>query len=111
MRKSKSRPFRPLARRGVAAFYPGQITAASDYMSEVEAGLTRVGDRRALIFWGLRDPGFPRADLERFQRAFPDHKTIELADGDHFFFEDALDLMVQEIRAFLASDGTSRAQR
>jgi pimeloyl-ACP methyl ester carboxylesterase len=105
------RPFRPLDRRGVAAFYPGQITAAADYMSEVEAGLGRVGDRRALIFWGLRDPGFPRADLERFQRAFPDHKTIELADADHFFFEDALDRMVQEIRAFVASDGTSRAQR
>jgi len=32
------RPFLPLNQRGVAAFYPGQITVASDYMREVEAG-------------------------------------------------------------------------
>lgn len=95
------RPFRPLARRGVAAFYPGQITAASAYMSEVEAGLTRLGDRPALIFWGLQDPGFPRADLQRFERGFPNHRTIELADADHFFFEDAADRVIPEIQAFL----------
>jgi haloalkane dehalogenase len=98
------RPFRPLDRRGVAAFYPGQITAASEYMSEVETGLSRVGDRRALIFWGMQDPGFPRADLERFEKSFPNHKTIELADADHFFFEDASQLMVREIRAFASME-------
>jgi haloalkane dehalogenase len=96
------RPFRPLDRRGVAAFYPGQITAASDYLEEVEAGLGRIRDRRALIFWGLRDPGFPRVDLARFEKAFPDHRTIELSDADHFFFEDAADRMIREIRAFMA---------
>jgi haloalkane dehalogenase len=98
------RPFRPLDRRGVAAFYPGQITAASEYLTEVEAGLSRVRDRRALIFWGMRDPGFPRVDLERFERAFPNHKTIELTDADHFFFEDAAPQMVKEIAAFASLD-------
>ena len=98
------RPFRPLERRGVAAFYPGQITAASEYMAEVEAGLRRVGDRRALIFWGMRDRGFPRADLERFEKAFPDHKTIELADAGHFFFEDSAEQMVKEIGAFASGE-------
>jgi pimeloyl-ACP methyl ester carboxylesterase len=96
------RPFRPLDRRGVAAFYPGQITAASEYFTEVEAGLGRIRDRRALIIWGMLDPGFPRADLERFERAFPNHKTIELKGADHFFFEDAARLTVQEISAFVA---------
>jgi hypothetical protein len=63
------RPFRPLDRRGIAIFYPGQILAASDYLAEVQARLGRVGERRVLIFWGLRDPGFPRPDLERFEKA------------------------------------------
>jgi pimeloyl-ACP methyl ester carboxylesterase len=98
------RPFLPLDRRGIAAFYPGQITAASAYMAEVEAGLARVRDRRALIFWGMRDVGFPRADLERFESAFPSHKTVEL-DADHFFFEDARDQMVTDIEAFASSSG------
>jgi pimeloyl-ACP methyl ester carboxylesterase len=98
------RPFRPLHRRGVAAFYPGQITAASDYMAEVEAGLSRVGDRKALLVWGMRDPGFPRVDLRRFEKAFPNHKTIELPDADHFFFEDAGQQMVKEIGTFASGE-------
>jgi haloalkane dehalogenase len=99
-----SRPFRPLNRRGVAVFYPGQITAASDYMAEVEAGLSRIGDRKALIFWGMRDPGFPPVDMKRFEKVFPNHKTIEFTKADHFFFEDENDTMLSEIRAFMARD-------
>lgn len=98
------RPFRPLDRRGVAAFYPGQITEASEYMAEVEAGLGRIGDRRALIFWGMLDQGFPRADLERFEKAFPSHRTIELAGADHFFFEDAAPQMIKEIASFASAE-------
>jgi haloalkane dehalogenase len=98
------RPFRPLERRGIAAFYPGQITAASEYFAEVEAGLSRLADKKALIFWALQDLGFPRADLERFEQTFPNHKTIELPDANHFFFEDAAEQMLPEIRAFLSSD-------
>lgn len=94
------RPFQPLDRRGVATFYPGHITNATDYFAEVEAGLGRVRDRRALIVWGTRDPGFPRDELERFEQLFPDHKTIELADADHFFFEDYAPRLIEEIRAF-----------
>ena len=97
-----TRPFRPLNRRGVAAFYPGQITADSDYMNEVEAGLSRIGNRKTLVFWGMRDIGFPRADLERFEKVFPNHKTIELPDADHFFFEDAAPKIVSEINLFVS---------
>ncbi|XYI03520.1 alpha/beta fold hydrolase [Sorangium sp. So ce1128] len=96
------RPFRPLDRRGIAAFYPGQITAATEYFAEVEASLPRLADKEALIFWALKDVGFPRSDLARFEAAFPDHRTIELPDADHFFFEDAAAQMIQEIRAFVA---------
>jgi haloalkane dehalogenase len=40
----------------------------------------------------VRDPGFPRKDLERFELAFPHHKTIELPDAHLFYFEDAADV-------------------
>jgi pimeloyl-ACP methyl ester carboxylesterase len=103
------RPFRPLDRRGIAAFYPGQITAATEYFAEVEAGLPRVADKKALIFWALKDQGFPRSDLARFEETFPNHKTIELPNANHFFFEDAPDQMFPEIRAFVASDPTGPA--
>jgi pimeloyl-ACP methyl ester carboxylesterase len=98
------RPFRPLDHRGIAAFYPGQITAATGYFEEVEAGLPRIADKKALIFWALKDAGFPRGDLARFEQTFPNHKTIELPDANHFFFEDAANEMIPEIRAFVSSD-------
>lgn len=102
------RPFRPFDHRGVAVFYPGQITAASEYFTEVEAGLGRIRDRRTLILWGMRDPGFPKADLERHEKAFPNHTTVELPEAGHFFFEDAPERVVAHIRTFL-SGGTNPA--
>jgi haloalkane dehalogenase len=67
---------------------------------ELEAGLGRVADKPALIFWAGKDIGFPRSDLVRWERAFPDHKTIELPDANHFFFEDTAQQMIQEVRSF-----------
>ncbi len=98
------RPFLPLNRRGIAAFYPGQITAATDYFREVEAGLAHLADKKALIFWALQDPGVTRADLTRFEQAFPKHKTMEFPNARHFFFEDEAAAMIGEIRQFITSD-------
>jgi pimeloyl-ACP methyl ester carboxylesterase len=94
------RPFRPLDRRGIAAFYPGQITAATAYFAELEAGLPRLADKRALIFWAREDRGFPGSDRARFEKVFPQHQTIDLPAAGHFFFEDAADQMIPAIRAF-----------
>jgi pimeloyl-ACP methyl ester carboxylesterase len=105
------RPFRRFEGRGVAAFYPGQITAASDYLAAVESGLGLMADRPALIFWGMQDPGFPRADLERFQKALPQHHTVELADARHFFYEGAAPRMIEEIGRFMAGEAPRPSPR
>jgi pimeloyl-ACP methyl ester carboxylesterase len=98
------RPFLPLDRRGVVTLYPQQITAANEYFVEVEERLARLADRRMLIFWGLRDVGFTRSDLERWQRLFPNHEVHELPNASHFFFEDAPDQVVAQIRAFASGE-------
>jgi haloalkane dehalogenase len=103
------RPFQPVERRGIAAFYPVQIRAGTDYFIEVGASLPRLACKRALIFWALLDAGVTRVDLGRFEATFPNHKTIELPNASHFFFEDAVDLMIPEIRAFASSDPSSQA--
>ncbi|EQA43239.1 alpha/beta hydrolase family protein [Leptospira broomii serovar Hurstbridge str. 5399] len=97
-------PYRPLNRRGIAAFYPGQIVAATDYFTKIETELPRLADKKALIFWALQDRGFPREDLIKFQKAFPRHKTIELPNANHFFFEDSAELMIEEMRTFLSRE-------
>jgi hypothetical protein len=50
-------------------------------------------------------PRLPRADLERFENALPNQRTIELPDANHFFFEDVADRMVSEIATFISKDG------
>ncbi|RKH35898.1 alpha/beta fold hydrolase [Corallococcus praedator] len=102
------RPFRPLERRGIAAFYPGLITGDSEYFAEVEAGLPRLADKKALFLWALQDQGFPRSDLERFQRTFPNHRTVELPDANHFFFEDTSAQVASELRAFMSLEPSAR---
>lgn len=104
------RPFLPLDHRGIAAFYPEQITAASGYFAELEAGLPRLAGKKALIFWALQDPGFPTTDLAKFEKAFPNHQTIEFPNAKHFFFEDNADQMTSAIRAFMAPDSGGSAQ-
>lgn len=99
-------PFLPLDRRGIAAFYPGQITAATGYFAQLEAGLRRLADKKALIFWALKDPGFSRSDLARWEQIFPNHKTVEFPNASHFFFEDEADQMIPAIRAFISSQET-----
>jgi haloalkane dehalogenase len=108
VRDAYLRPFRPLAHRGIAAFYPGQILAAADYFAEVEAGLPRLADKPALIFWALRDPGVGRGDLARFEATFPQHQTIELPNANHFFFEDAAAQMIPAMRRFLEASRPSQ---
>jgi pimeloyl-ACP methyl ester carboxylesterase len=104
-----ARPFLPPNRRGITSFYPGQITAATDYFAQLETGLPRLADKKALIFWALKDPGFPRSDLARWEQIFPSHKTIEFPNASHFFFEDEADRMICEIRAFMSSDQPGQA--
>src|SRR5213075_727555 len=99
-----TRPFQPLDRRGIAAFYPREIIAASDYFDDITAQLPRVSEKKALIFWSLQDPGFPRTDLTSWEHALPEHKTIELPRARHFFFEDSAPQMISEIRAFMSAD-------
>ncbi|NOK11175.1 alpha/beta fold hydrolase [Corallococcus exercitus] len=99
--ESYLRPFVPVERRGIAAFYPGQITAATAYFQEVEAGLPRLADKEALLFWAHLDQGFPRSDTERFEKVFPKHRTVGLPNANHFFFEDTAEQVVAEVRAFM----------
>ena len=102
-------PFLPPARRGITSFYPGQITRAHDFFAQLELGLPHLADKPALIFWALKDPGFPQTDLARWQKVFPKQETIGFPDSSHFFFEDERDRMIPVIRAFMTSGATQES--
>ncbi|WP_167882228.1 alpha/beta fold hydrolase [Leptospira langatensis] len=98
------RPFISPYRRGIAAFYPGQITQANSFFQEIEDSIPALKEKPALIFWALKDKGFPIEEKGRFERIFVKHKTIEFQDADHFFFEDTKEEMIPEMKGFLTSN-------
>jgi len=95
------RPFRRPDRREPTVIFPREIIASGEYLVEVEANLGRVADRSALIVWGVKDGGFPPRERERFERAFPKHRTVLLETAKHFIQEDEPARLAGEIRAFL----------
>jgi haloalkane dehalogenase len=96
-------PWRSRARRGAAVVGPRQLIAASDFLREVEAGLTELSDRPALIVWGRRDFAFSEADATRFARLFPRNKTIFYENASHFLQEDVGENIAAAFREFSMS--------
>jgi haloalkane dehalogenase len=80
----------PAARAGVAEL-PRQIVAAEPFLAELAEAVPRaLGDKRVLITYPMRDPGFPAENvLPRLRAAFRDVEVVELPEAKHFFAEDA----------------------
>jgi pimeloyl-ACP methyl ester carboxylesterase len=101
------RPLQPVDHRGIAAFYPHEITTERDYFLSLDAGVSRLRSKPTLIFWGSKDSGFSGSDLARWEKALPHHGTIMLPNANHFFFEDANRQVTDEMRIFLTSETTN----
>src|SRR6266516_167980 len=77
---------------------PREILAAHELLSEVEQGLPRVAHLPALIVWGDRDRAFKERQRLRWERTFPNHKTVILPSASHYIQEDAPEETVAAIR-------------
>jgi len=53
------------------------------------------------IFWGVKDPLFPIEALHAWKKRLPQAKVTELPEAKHYIQEDAPDMLVAGIRAFL----------
>ena len=90
----------PESRRGVAQF-PRQIIDATPLLAELEQRVPeRLGGKRVLITYPMKDPAFPaKATLPRMEEAFSDAEVVELPEAKHFFTEDAPDEIAGAILA------------
>jgi len=77
---------------------PREILAAHDLLSEVEGGIPRVAHLPALIVWGDRDQAFKEPQRLRWERTFPNHKTVILKGASHYIQEDAPEEIVRAIK-------------
>jgi haloalkane dehalogenase len=96
------RPFHRRLRRRSTAVYRGEILASGSYLTQVNHGLKKIEDRRALIIWGARDLNSESTDLKRFEQIFPNHQTVLLEKARHFVTEDAPQEICAAMREFLA---------
>jgi haloalkane dehalogenase len=96
-------PWRDPQRRAPAAIAPRQPIAAAGYLAEVEAGLSEIADRPALIVWGMKDFAFRDSARRRFEQVFPDHRTVLLPGASHFVQEDAGEQIAAEFKNFRAT--------
>jgi haloalkane dehalogenase len=87
----------PASRRPVHVF-PREILGSRPFLAEVERGLPRLSDRPALLVWPTRDVAFREAERKRWERVFPDHRTVLLEGAGHYIQEEAPEEIVAAIR-------------
>jgi haloalkane dehalogenase len=93
-------PFHSPSSRRPVEILPREILASRSYLAEVEAGLSRLSGKPALIIWGARDLAFQERHRLRFERLFPHHRTVFLAKARHYIQEDEPERVSAEIRRF-----------
>ena len=99
-RAAYSKPYSTPASRIPQSQFAREILESRDFLSEVEAGLTRLRDKPVLILWGDHDPGFRDGERQRFKAEFPDAEVQMLPGAKHFVQEDTPDEICEAIGLF-----------
>lgn len=97
----------PRAREPTSVF-ARELLGSRAFLAEVDAGLSRLADRPALIVWGDRDVAFRAAERDRFARRLPRHTLVDLPGAGHFVQEDAPDEIVTALRGWWDRQVTAR---
>lgn len=70
-------------------------------LTQIENGLAQFQNRPILLPWGEQDWCFTPKFLEEFLQFFPNAKPFRISDASHYIFEDAADLLLEQIHQFL----------
>lgn len=93
-------PFSGRASREPTHIFPREILHSRDYLAAVERSLDRLKGLPALLLWGDRDVAFRTRERERFEKIFPDYRTVVLPGAGHYIQEDAPEEVVAEIKGW-----------
>jgi haloalkane dehalogenase len=97
-------PFPTPASRRPTAVFPREILQSRPFLADIERGLARLRERPALIVWPTKDVAFRERERRRWERHFPDHRTVLLKGAGHYIQEDAADEIVTAIRTWRPPD-------
>jgi haloalkane dehalogenase len=76
---------------------PREILASRPFLADIEQGLTQLSDRPALLVWPTKDIAFKEPERQRWERIFPNHRTVILERAGHYIQEDAAEEIVAAI--------------
>ena len=107
-RRAYEGPFPP-DKRWIMRVFPREIVRGLAYLREVEANLSKVTGKPAIIIWPDSDPGFGGAELARWQSLFPTAPTVVLHRAGQFIDEDAPDDIVAALEGWAAAGLTGQA--
>ena len=85
--------------------FPREIIASREFLTEVGAGLARLGHLPALIAWGGRDFAFRDTERRRFEAAFPRHRSVVFEGAGHYLQEDVPEELASTIEGWWGEDG------
>lgn len=80
-----------------------ELIGSSAWYDALWSRRDRIADKPALIVWGMRDPAFGAAALQRWEEALPRARTVRLAGVGHFVTEEAPDEVARHVEEFLAA--------
>jgi haloalkane dehalogenase len=87
------------ARRLATHVFPREIVGSTPFLAEVEAGLSSLRDKPALIAWADRDVAFRERERRRFAELFPRARALPLPGAGHYVPEEAPDEIAAAIVA------------
>ena len=80
--------------------FPREILGSRRLLADVVAGLPALRDRPALLCWPTDDFAFGERERKRWERTFPNHRTVLLEGAGHYIQEDAAPDIAAAISAF-----------
>ncbi len=93
---------KPEDRKGCMAF-PKQIIASSAWLAEISSRLSVLEGKPKLFVWGMKDMAFRDKELKRWERIFPEARSLRLPAAGHFVPEEASDDLASVVTSFLAA--------
>jgi haloalkane dehalogenase len=80
---------------------PKQIIASTAWLERLWKEIPRLADIPKLIVWGMKDISFREKELKRWERTFPQARSIRLDSVGHFIQEEAPEELADSVAAFL----------
>jgi len=90
----------PEDRTGCLVF-PKQITGSTPWLSRLWENISTLKGKPTLFVWGMKDIAFREKELKRWERTFPEARSLRLPSVGHFVQEEAPDELAEAVNSFL----------